>query len=482
MANLNFQQPPRIPSASLTTRNTNSGFSSSSISGNVTPTSSLMFQTQQQGPNNFVSQSGQQQLSPNRLGAASIVGNTGGPPMNRRIYQNPSSIQRGSSFGSTMSMGSFMQSQAARYGSQSGNSGINNFQSVFGSSSDTPPTLLDMSEFPSLTNARGQNDQHSNVLQAPGSKPYVGMVKQPTSEQTEFQMSSEDFPALPGTTSSDNVGVVGSNASNQQSVSSVIGSTGSGHHQMGMSMLDSNSMGGDNKNSIGSNLCMDMMQSETVTGGQQMGSGHMSNNVSEKAKRGVQTSPNGLVTNIPPSMVNNQFGMIGLLTFIRAAESDPNLVSLAMGQDLTALGLNLNSMENLYQSFGGPFSDSPARPQDIDFPVPSEYLINVAIRDKLAQMKMKQYKDDLLFFLFYTNCGDVMQLAAANELYNRDWRYHIEEKIWIMRVPGHTNYDKSGTIERGTYYYFDATNWRRVPKEFQIDTKKLETNPPLAMS
>jgi len=29
---------------------------------------------------------------------------------------------------------------------------------------------------------------------------------------------------------------------------------------------------------------------------------------------------------------------------------------------------------------------------------------------------MKHYKDDLLFFLFYTNCGDVMQLAAANEL------------------------------------------------------------------
>lgn len=67
------------------------------------------------------------------------------------------------------------------------------------------------------------------------------------------------------------------------------------------------------------------------------------------------------MTNIPASMVNNQFGMVGLLTFIRAAESDPNLVSLAMGQDLTALGLNLNSMENLYQNFGGPFADSTAR-------------------------------------------------------------------------------------------------------------------------
>ncbi|KAG5675906.1 hypothetical protein PVAND_005765 [Polypedilum vanderplanki] len=497
MANLNFQQPPRIPSASLT-RNTNSGFTTSnSISGNVTPTSSLMFQSQQQNQppsnsNQFVTQSGQQQqnqqLSPNRIGAANLSGGVGnsGAPMNRRMYQNnPSSIQQRGAFGSTTSslnnMGSFMQSQT-RYGSQSG--GINNFQSVFGSADSTPPTLLDMSEFPSLTNARGQNDQHSNVL--PGSKPYVGMVKQPTSEQTEFQMSSEDFPALPGT--SENVaGAVGSGVVSQHqssvSVSSVIGSAGGSHHHHQMGMMDSNSlMSGDSKNSIGSNLCMDMMQSETVTGGHQMGSGHMSSNVSEKAKRGVQTSPNGLVTNIPPTMVNNQFGMIGLLTFIRAAESDPNLVSLAMGQDLTALGLNLNSMENLYQSFGGPFSDSPARPQDIDFPVPSEYLINVAIRDKLAQMKMKQYKDDLLFFLFYTNCGDVMQLAAANELYNRDWRYHIEEKIWLMRVPGHTNYDKSGTIERGTYYYFDATNWRRVPKEFQIDTKKLDTNPPIAMS
>lgn len=72
--------------------------------------------------------------------------------------------------------------------------------------------------------------------------------------------------------------------------------------------------------------------------------------------------------------------MVGLLTFIRAAETDPNLVSLALGQDLTALGLNLNSPENLYQNFGGPWAETPCRPQDIDFHVPPEYLINAAIR------------------------------------------------------------------------------------------------------
>ena len=39
-------------------------------------------------------------------------------------------------------------------------------------------------------------------------------------------------------------------------------------------------------------------------------------------------------------------------------------------------------------------------------------------------MKLNRYKDDILFFLFYTNVGDVLQLAAAAELHNRDWRYH----------------------------------------------------------
>ncbi len=52
-----------------------------------------------------------------------------------------------------------------------------------------------------------------------------------------------------------------------------------------------------------------------------------------------------------------------------------------------------------------------------DFHVPSEYLTNVYIRDKLAPIKFNRYQEDLLFFLFYMNGGDVLQLAAAAELY-----------------------------------------------------------------
>lgn len=44
-------------------------------------------------------------------------------------------------------------------------------------------------------------------------------------------------------------------------------------------------------------------------------------------------------------MVADQYGIVGLLAFIRAIETDPNLVTLAHGIDLTTLGLNLTSQE-----------------------------------------------------------------------------------------------------------------------------------------
>jgi len=52
----------------------------------------------------------------------------------------------------------------------------------------------------------------------------------------------------------------------------------------------------------------------------------------------------------------------------------------------------------------------------LDYHVPTEYLTNIAIRDKLAPIKFNRYQDDLLFYLFYINGGDVLQLAAAAEL------------------------------------------------------------------
>lgn len=51
-----------------------------------------------------------------------------------------------------------------------------------------------------------------------------------------------------------------------------------------------------------------------------------------------------------------------------------------------------------------------------------------------------------------------------NESFNRDWRYHKEERVWITRAPGMEPTMKTNTYERGTYYFFDCLNWRKVAK------------------
>lgn len=63
--------------------------------------------------------------------------------------------------------------------------------------------------------------------------------------------------------------------------------------------------------------------------------------------------------------------------------------------------------------------------------------------------------------------------------YSREWRYHMEEKVWITQAPGLGIVEKTSTYERGTYYYFDAQNWRKVAKEFHLDYAKLESRPHL---
>ncbi|XP_062125314.1 regulator of gene activity isoform X4 [Drosophila sulfurigaster albostrigata] len=554
MANLNFQQPPRsIANAALTGRTTG-GFGGSSMSGHVTPTSGMFqtdFATSYPGATNYGQQTQQpQQLSPNRNAQLSVGGPalSSGNRTSNLFGQRPFVERRamqGLGSGPMSNMGNFMQSGRGGYGTGGGGGGggpLNNFH-VFGGGGNgadaSTPALLDPTEFPSLTNARGQNDQtlpQSNPLQPPGSKPYVGMVKQPTSEQSEFTMSNEDFPALPGTQNSDGTtnaigsssggignaagggGIGGSgiaennldgtektmnsivvSGGGSSAASAVVGGNGLGAVGSGLGgvVVGGGGGGSSGASGVGSATHVGLVGSggggggvNSVTGqnammgvGGGLGSGaggdHMNDNSSNDklVKSGVQTSPDGKVTNIPASMVNNQFGMVGLLTFIRAAETDPNLVTLSLGTDLTGLGLNLNSQESLHPTFAGPFVEQPCRAQDVEYNVPPEYLINFAIRDKLTAPALKVLQEDLLFFLFYTNIGDKMQLMAASELHSREWRYHVEEKIWITRIPGINQYEKNGTKERGTFYYFDAQSWKRLSKVFQIDAEKLDKCP-----
>ncbi|XP_041693041.1 CCR4-NOT transcription complex subunit 2 isoform X1 [Coregonus clupeaformis] len=399
-------------------------------------------------------------------------------PMNSRNMLNHSQVGQGIGMGSsrTNSMGSPNRSspsiicmpkqQPARQpftiNSMSGFGmnrnqafGMNNSLSsnIFnGTDGSENVTGLDLSDFPALADrSRREGSGNPTPLLNPlaGRAPYeasslhlmtssVGMVTKPSNEPTQdFSIHNEDFPALPGPNYKDPT------LSNDDSKTN-LNSTGKS-----TSSADGPKFPGDKTTSAQNN----------------------------NQKKGIQVLPDGRVTNIPGGMVTDQFGMIGLLTFIRAAETDPGMVHLALGSDLTTLGLNLNSPENLYPKFASPWASAPCRPQDIDFHVPSEYLTNIHIRDKLAAIKLARYGEDLLFYLYYMNGGDLLQLLAAVELFNRDWRYHKEERVWITRAPGMEPTLKTNTYERGTYYFFDCLNWRKVAKEFHLEYDKLEERP-----
>ncbi|CAJ0577816.1 unnamed protein product, partial [Mesorhabditis spiculigera] len=126
-------------------------------------------------------------------------------------------------------------------------------------------------------------------------------------------------------------------------------------------------------------------------------------------------------------MLNDQFGMAGFVTYWRMATEQQHLLSMAIGYDLTGLGLNISSNSDrlLYTTFGGPWADYPCRPQDMDARVPVEYLTNATIRDKLPNIRLHKLGEDVLFFLFYNCPGEsppYAKLLSTEDTINMLWR------------------------------------------------------------
>ncbi|KAL6203157.1 hypothetical protein ACLB2K_026860 [Fragaria x ananassa] len=169
------------------------------------------------------------------------------------------------------------------------------------------------------------------------------------------------------------------------------------------------------------------------------------------------------------------FGLLGLLSVIRM--SDPDLTSLALGIDLTTLGLNLNSTENLHKTFGSPWSDEPAK-GDPEFSVPQCYYAKQP--PALHQGYFSKFSVETLFYIFYSMPKDEAQLHAANELYNKGWFYHKDLHLWITRVPNMEPLVKTNTYERGSYHCFDPNTFEIVRKDnFVVHYEMLDKRPTL---
>ncbi|KAJ6421062.1 hypothetical protein OIU84_028438 [Salix udensis] len=220
--------------------------------------------------------------------------------------------------------------------------GVNNLSSIGMlndvNSNDISPFDIN-NDFPQMTShpssAGGPQGQLGSLR-----KPGIGVS--PIGQQSqEFSIQNEDFPALPGFKGSKLIQT-------------------SGPPGLGLRPLNS-------PNTVSSVGSYDqLIQQYQHPGQSQLRLQQMSavnqpfRDQSIKSMQAAQSMP-------------DPFGLLGLLNVIRM--NDPDLTSLALGIDLTTLGLNLNSTENLHKTFGSPWSEEPAK-GDPEFNVPKCYMLS----------------------------------------------------------------------------------------------------------
>ncbi|KAK1365593.1 hypothetical protein POM88_041154 [Heracleum sosnowskyi] len=131
----------------------------------------------------------------------------------------------------------------------------------------------------------------------------------------------------------------------------------------------------------------------------------------------------------------------------------------------------VNMLLSLCSRFGSPWSDEPAK-DDPEFIVPQCYYAK--------QPPSLYFQLDTLFYIFYSMPKEEAQLYAANELHNRGWFYHREQRQWFMRAANMELLVKTNTYERGSYISFDPNTWETIPKDnFVVHYDLVEKKPAL---
>lgn len=158
---------------------------------------------------------------------------------------------------------------------------------------------------------------------------------------------------------------------------------------------------------------------------------------------------------------------------------DEDLAMLALGQDLTTLGLKLDQADSdLHKTFLSPWSNNQLPGPTPDFHVPKCYLLPA---EKLRPEYLSKFKDETLFYIFYSCPGEEGQLLAGRELAHRGLVWHKDLKVWMMRLPNQGNFQKSPEgWERGSYVFFDTNEWKYQRRDnFVLKYEAIESNPTL---
>ncbi|CAK4086517.1 unnamed protein product [Aphanomyces euteiches] len=268
----------------------------------------------------------------------------------------------------------------------------------------------DMSEFPALTSRSMSLDPEPSSSS--------------TRQNSEFVIQKEDFPALSAFGSSDRSA---QSSSNDVSMSSSNDALLQRHQPTNVNNTSIGSRAGGSLNNYASS------------------GNFQSNNLNAFPTLGEAKHATGQDRQNNNSDEQSKFSLLGMLQFMRPHESERTLVH---GYDLTSLGMNLNSSESLHQTFASPWADAPCT-KEPQYNLPTCYYNQPPV---LKTTHLSKFQLETLFFIFYAMPKDVVQAYAAQELYIREWRYHMELKLWFKRQAS------DGPVQ---YIYFDINSWER---------------------
>ena len=191
-------------------------------------------------------------------------------------------------------------------------------------------------------------------------------------------------------------------------------------------------------------------------------------------KPAAQQQPTSAAQKKGYSAVGDSFGLLGLQSVVTQqhdSQEAVNLMSLMRGFDLATLGLHVVQSEPIHPTMSSPWSDTPPVVQP-DFGVPQCYSVQ---SPRLNFQAFQKFQLETLFYVFYSMPRDVLQVAAAQELYNRDWRFHKQLQLWLTKIPNKEPTVKHPTFEKGTYKVFNFQTWAQEEREdFVLEYGQLE--------
>ncbi|KAG4107058.1 hypothetical protein H8356DRAFT_921977 [Neocallimastix lanati (nom. inval.)] len=150
---------------------------------------------------------------------------------------------------------------------------------------------------------------------------------------------------------------------------------------------------------------------------------------------------------------------------------------LNTGSDILSFGFDLND-KKIYPKFSSPFSNKPKLFPKNQLPT----CFSLPQMPPPIITKIGVFSDETLFYIFYTMPKEAIQEAAAQELYNRNWRYHKKLGIWLAKELGSEDVVKGIGCEKGLYLYFDPKNWEKKKSELLIYYEQLEERGPVGIS